>query len=165
MRFKRKILLLFLLPLMAFSTHKYYVSLTQIEYSEKEKSLQIIINVFMDDIELALNKDYNIDLQLTTKNELKDSDKYFEKYLKEKLKFSVNNMPKAYNFVGKEYEADLVYFYLEIEDIKNPTALEISNKILTKHFPDQQNIVKMKIGKKRRSEILTKKKNEVALEF
>ncbi len=36
----------------------------------------------MDDIETALNKDYNIDLQLTTKKELKNNDVYFEKYLK-----------------------------------------------------------------------------------
>ena len=70
---------------MSFSAHKYYLSLTQINFSSKSKSVQIIINVFMDDIETALNKDYDIDLQLTTEKELKENDVYFEKYLNEKL--------------------------------------------------------------------------------
>ena len=64
--------------LLSFNVHKYYLSLTQIKFKEEQKSVQIIINVFMDDIELALNKDNNIDLQLTTKRELKSNDVYFD---------------------------------------------------------------------------------------
>ncbi len=165
MKFKKQLILLFLLPLMAFSAHKYYLSLTQIEYNEEGKSLQVIINVFMDDIELALNKDYNIDLQLTTKKELKDSDKYFEKYLKEKLKFKHQNTDLSFNYLGKEYEGDLVYFYLEIENISPPESLEVTNKILVKHFADQQNVVKLKVGKKRRSKILNKENDKALLKF
>jgi hypothetical protein len=63
---KKVFLLLFIIPLFAFTTHKYYLSLTQIEYKKESQSLQVIINVFMDDIEIALNKFYNIDLKLTT---------------------------------------------------------------------------------------------------
>ena len=38
----------------------------------------------MDDIEVALNTDYDINLQLTTKKELKDNDVYFQQYLQKK---------------------------------------------------------------------------------
>ena len=67
MKFKKYFLLLLIIPLLSFSVHKYYLSLTQINYKEASKSVQIIINVFMDDIETALNKDHSIDLQLSTK--------------------------------------------------------------------------------------------------
>jgi hypothetical protein len=80
MKLKKSFLLLLVIPLLSFSAHKYYLSLTQIKFNEEAKSVQIIINVFMDDIETALNKDNNIDLQLTTKKELKNNDVYFEKY-------------------------------------------------------------------------------------
>ncbi|MDB4171600.1 hypothetical protein N9750_05780, partial [Polaribacter sp.] len=80
------------------------MSLTQINFSPKSNSVQIIINVFMDDIETALNKDYNIDLQLTTEKELKGNDVYFEKYLNEKLHFKVNTIDQKFNYIGKEYE-------------------------------------------------------------
>ena len=83
---KKYLLIFLIIPLLSFSTHKYYLSLTQINYKKEAKAVQIMINVFMDDIELALNKDYNIDLQLTTKKELQNNDIYFEKYLN-KLSF------------------------------------------------------------------------------
>lgn len=165
MKLKKQALFLFLLPLMAFSTHKYYLSLTEIEYNEKGKSLQIIINVFMDDIELALNKEYNIDLQLTTKEELKDSDKYFDKYLHERLKFKHQKTDLSFKYLGKEYEGDLVYFYLEIDNMSPPESLEVTNKILVKYFADQQNVVKLKVGKKRRSKILNKENDKALLKF
>ena len=165
MKFPKLAVILLIIPLFAFTAHKYYLSLTQIEYSQEQKSLQIIINVFMDDIETALNKDYNIDLQLTTKKELKNADEYFEKYLNQKLKFKLLNQELSFRYLGKEYEGDLVYFYLEIQDIEAPQSLEVSNKILTQHFEDQQNVVKMKIGKKRRSKILTKENDKALLKF
>ncbi|MDX6745809.1 DUF6702 family protein [Polaribacter sp. PL03] len=156
MKFKKTYLLLLVIPLLSFSAHKYYLSLTQIKFKEETKSVQIIINVFIDDIETALNKDYNIDLQLTTTKELKDNDVYFEKYLRNKLQFKINNSAQEYNYIGKEYEGDLVYFYLEIENIAQISSIEVSNKILMKHFPQQENLIKSKVGKKNKSVLLSK---------
>lgn len=154
MKLDKKILILLLIPLVSFSAHKYYLSLTQINFSPKSKSVQIIINVFMDDIETALNKDYDIDLQLTTEKELKGNDVYFEKYLNEKLHFKVNTIDQKFNYIGKEYEGELVYFYLEIENINAVDQITISNKILVKHFPKQENLIKSKVGKVNKSVLL-----------
>lgn len=151
--------------LLSFNVHKYYLSLTQIKFKEEQKSVQIIINVFMDDIELALNKDYNIDLQLTTKTELKDNNVYFEKYLKDKLQFKINGESKVYNYLGKEYDGDLVFFYLEIENIASITTIEVANNILTFHFPTQQNLIKSKVGEKNKSVLLTKENANSVLNF
>jgi hypothetical protein len=154
MKLKNTFLLLFIIPLLSFSTHKYYLSLTQINFNSKAKSIQVIINVFMDDIETVLNKDFNIDLQLTTEKELKENDVYFEKYLKEKLHFKVNSIAKKYKYVGKEYDGELVYFYLEIENINEVNQIEVSNKILIKHFPKQENLIKSKVGNTNKSVLL-----------
>lgn len=159
------LVLLTSLSLCAFSMHKYYLSLTQIKFKEEQKAVQIIINVFMDDIELALNKDYDIDLRLTTKLELKDNDVYFEKYLKEKLAFKINGESKTYTYLGKEYEGDLVFFYLEIENIEEVNNISVTNNILTFHFPTQQNLIKSKVGKKNKSVLLTKEKNTSILNY
>ena len=146
MKLQKTFLLLLFIPLLSFSAHKYYLSLTQINFIPESKSVQVIINVFMDDIETALNKDYNIDLQLTTEKELKENDVYFEKYLNEKLRFKVNTVAKKFNYIGKEYDGELVYFYLEIENINDVNQIEISNKILVKLFPKQENLIKSKVG-------------------
>tara|TARA_B110000902_G_scaffold261566_1_gene336585 strand:+ start:1443 stop:1940 length:498 start_codon:yes stop_codon:yes gene_type:complete len=154
MKLQKTFLLLLIIPMLSFSAHKYYLSLTQINFIPESKSMQIIINVFMDDIETALNKDYNIDLQLTTEKELTENDVYFEKYLNEKLHFKVNAVAKKFNYIGKEYDGELVYFYLEIEDISDVNQIEISNKILIKHFPKQENLIKSKVGKINKSVLL-----------
>ena len=165
MKLKKALLLLLIIPLFSFSAHKYYLSLTQVNYKSESKSIQVIINVFMDDIEVALNKKYDIDLQLTTEEELKENDIYFEKYLNEKLQFKVDTIAKKYNYIGKEYDGELVYFYLEIENINEVNQIEVSNQILTKHFPKQQNLIKSKVGKKNKSALLTAKKYSEILKY
>jgi hypothetical protein len=119
----------------------------------------------MDDIETALNSDYDIDLQLTSKKELKDNDVYFKKYLAEKLNFKVDGVQKDFNYIGKEYEGELVYFYLEIENIAVVKTIDVTNNILTKHFPKQQNLIKSKVGKKHKSILLTKDENSGKLTY
>jgi len=159
MKLKKTTVLLFIIPLLSFSAHKYFLSLTQINYKSESKSIQIIINVFMDDIESAINKDFNINLQLTTKNELADNNTYFEKYLKQKLFFKVNDIQKDFNYIGKEYDGDLIFFYLEIENINSLETIYVTNDILTTHFPRQQNLVKLKVDKTQKSKFLTKHEN------
>ena len=165
MKIKKAYLILFIIPLLSFSAHKYYLSLTQIEYRSEKQSVQITINVFMNDIEIALNEDYNIDLRLHTKKELKDNDVYFIKYLKEKLHFKIDGISKEYNYIGKEYDGDLVYFYLEIENIKEVNSIEIENKILINKFSEQKNLIKSKVGKNHKSILLTAKNDKGLLKF
>ena len=165
MSLAKKTACFFLLISLAFTTHKYYLSLTQIEYNKDQKSLEVIINVFMDDIELAINKEYAIDLNLTTKDELKDADVYFHNYLTKNLTFIIDNDIVTYNYIGKEYDGDLVYFYLEIAVKENPKSLEVFNTILLTYFEQQQNIVKFKNDSKRQSKILSKNTNKALLNF
>ena len=161
----KKIAIIFLLFTLAFTSHKYYLSLTQIEYNKDQDSLEVIINVFMDDIEFAINKEYSVDLRLTTKQELEDVDSYFQKYLRKNLRFLVNKELVNYNFIGKEYEGDLVYFYLEVNVSYSPVSLEVYNTILVTYFEQQQNIIKFKKGSDRQSKILSKNTNKALLKF
>lgn len=135
------------------------------EYVKEKESVQIIINVFMDDIEKALNTDYNIDMKISTKNEIKNANSYYVKYLNEKLKIKINQIDVNFRFIGKEYEGDLVFFYLEIDNIKSLETLEIKNTLLVQYFENQQNIVKLKKGNQRTSEILSKENDKAMLNF
>lgn len=165
MKIFKIILLFFTITFCSYTVHKYYLSLTQITFKPKTKTVQVIINVFIDDIETALNKDYNIDLQLTTLKELKNNDIYFKKYLQDKLSFKINNINTTFNYLGKEYEGNLVYFYLEMTDVQNIKNIEITNKILINHFSKQQNLVKCNINKEHKSVLLSKNKIQSILEY
>lgn len=165
MKFKHTFFIALGFLFLSFNIHKYYVSLTDINYNEESKSLQVITNVFMDDIELALNKEYKIDLRLDSKLEMKNADVYFEKYLKNRLEFLIDGKLLSFNYLGKEYEGDLVFFYIEIPEVSEIQSIEIKNRILLKYFEDQQNIVKVKFKGKRRSKILGLKNDKALLKF
>ncbi|MDO6676346.1 hypothetical protein Q4517_12405 [Tenacibaculum sp. 1_MG-2023] len=162
---KKLFVFLLVLPLLSFTLHKYYVALTEIEYREDTQSVQMIMNVFMDDIELAINKDYNTNLQIATKNELPSINEYYYKYLKTHFKVTINNKEAVYKFIGKEYDGNIVYFYLEIENVSLPKSIKIENDILVDHFPDQQNLIKATVKKERKSLFLSSDNDKGLLNF
>lgn len=145
MRLKNIIIILLALPLFAFTMHKYYVSLCEIEYLKEKQSIQITLGVFIEDIEFTLNKTSGKQLNLASKTEVGNIDDYYKKYLQEHLQISVNGKNQLFKYIGKEYDGDIARFYLEITDIKELKSIEVFNNILTEDFIDQKNIVKIKV--------------------
>ncbi|GAA4277287.1 DUF6702 family protein [Aquimarina mytili] len=164
-----KSLLLFLIgiyiTLSSFVTHKFYVSVTQVDYNKEEKSLQIISRIFIDDMEDVLRERYDDSITLNSTKEASKIDQHLEKYFNQKLKFIVNNKEVSFTFLGKEYEDDLIICYLEIENVKSFDAIEISNEILMDLFEEQQNIVHVKKENQRKSLILEGGRSTGVLKF
>ncbi|SNR37321.1 DUF6702 family protein [Lutibacter flavus] len=159
------IYLLLILPLFAFTMHKYYISLCEIEYVESQQAVQITLGMFIDDIEYTLNQDNNTELKIATKNEVSTIDEYFENYLNTHFKISINNKIQGYTYIGKEYDDDIVRFYLEITDIRKLNSIEVTNTSLIKYFDQQQNIIKIKANKKNKTYYLDKKTYKCLLKF
>ena len=158
--------LLFLVPLLAFTAvHKYYVSVTQIDFLPEKQAVQITSRIFIDDFEKLLRTRYDEKITLATKNESLTTDSYIEKYLNEKLKLKINNKDVTLTFLGKEYDTDVIKCYLEIENIKTIKTIEISNKVLFDIFSDQQNIIKTKINSQQKSFILIPQNSSNLLTF
>ncbi|OEK09057.1 peptidase E [Flavivirga aquatica] len=159
--------ILILLPLFAFTgIHKYYISVTQIDYIEKSRSIQITSRVFIDDFEALLRERFDENITLADKDEsVKNVNFYTERYLKEKIKIKVNDKLVNLVFLGKEYDGDIMRFYLEIEKIEKIESIEIINRVLFDLFEDQQNIVKTKINSKQKSFILIPQKDKALLKF
>jgi len=65
--------------------HEFYLSVTDINYVAEKQSLQIISRVFTDDFEDVLNKRYQKDFKLIPSLEVKETDVYIERYIKDKF--------------------------------------------------------------------------------
>lgn len=156
----------FLIPLFAFtSMHKYYISVTQINYIKEKESVQITSRLFIDDFENALKSNYDDNIVLAEKDEPIVIDSYIIRYLQDKIKLSINNKEVTFSFVGKEYEGDIIRCYLEIENVKHIESFSITNSVLFDLQEDQQNIVKTKINSKNKSVILTSDNPNALLKF
>ena len=110
MKLRKYLLILFIIPLTAFSVHKYYISLCEIEHNKAQKSVQITLGMFIDDIELTLNKNHKAILNVATESEFSAIDQYFEEYLNEHFIITINNEQKTYEYIGKNMMMTLSIF-------------------------------------------------------
>ena len=164
----KKSLLLFLalLPFLAFTAvHKFYVSATDIEYNEKQRSLQIISHVFADDMEKLLQARYNEELTLVKGNEHPAADEFVEKYFRDKFGISVNGKNREINYIGKEYDKDQLLVYLEVEDVEPLQNIGVKNEVLTDLFPEQKNVIKVEHGGEIKSLLLMRDEPSGTLKF
>lgn len=152
--------------LVSFTTaHKYYVSITQIEYVKDKQSLQIISRIFVDDFEKLLRQRYDETITLNNNEDETTIDTYIEKYLLNKISISINKEPKSITFIGKKYDDDIMHCYLEIENIPSVKSFQIQNKVLYDVFDDQKNIVRTKINGKHKTFVLIPENDKGLLNF
>jgi hypothetical protein len=152
MKTKISIVMLFLIMTSFTTIHKYYVSVTDIEYSKVSGSLQITSRLFIDDFEKVLKERYDTSVKLDSKI----ADIYVEKYFKKKLVVEVNNVEKRCTYIGKEFDGDMVHCYFEIENVSNIESIKVTNKLLMGLFDGQQNITHVKVNAVKKSFLLMK---------
>lgn len=145
--------------------HEYYVSVTNIEYAKEQQSVQIISQIFIDDFETLIRERYDETITLAEDDEPEIVDEYMKRYLKDKLKITINGTTHSLNYIGKEYKDDITYCYLEIENIKNIKSIHVVNRILFDVLEDQQNIVRLKLLNKNKSFLLISDNDECVLNF
>lgn len=165
MKINLKFIWVLIIPMMAFGLHEHYISLTKINYAKDKKSVQVTMRFFIDDVEKVLETRYELPMELATKGENKNSDQYLETYINQKFKISINDLEQTHVYLGKEYEDDLVYFYLEIEDVDSIKKIEVQNSMLVEEFEDQQNFIKLTIGNVQKTFILIKANDKEMLKL
>ncbi len=160
----KKTLILFLLPLLAFTTaHKFYLSVTNVYYAEEEDALQITTRIFIDDLEEVMQERYGIKPGLATEEEVASiADRYIEKYLRTKFLVALDGAPAKFVFLGKRYDTDVVICYLELKKVNfdSLASITVQNEVLTDLFPEQKNIVHFKWKENKKSFLLTKENNK-----
>jgi len=147
--------IILLIPLFAFTMHKYYVSSTKIEYKKENKTLQITMRIFIDDLQETINNTYQNNFELGVPNEPEELDSLINDYTSRKFELIVDEDKKTFSFLGKEYNNDEIYLYFEISNIKTINSIEVKNEMLMEMFPDQKNVIKLYINNIKKTFLLT----------
>jgi hypothetical protein len=121
--------------------HKFYMSLTEMQYNAKTGSLEIMIKLFTDDIEKAVEKNIDYGLFLGTEKEHPTTDSLMEDYFRRHFKITTDNNPIKLTFLGKEAERDYTWFYVEVPDFKPTNSHNLTNTMLIRTFDQQSNKV------------------------
>ena len=157
--------IILLIPLLAFVSHKYYISSTKIEFKKESETVQITMHFFIDDLQETINSTYNKNIELALPNEPKLIDSLIINYISKKFEVDLNGINKDYLYIGKEYKIDEIYLYLEIKNIDSINSIEVKNNMLMETFPDQQNIIQLYINNIKKTFLLTRQKDKDLLNF
>lgn len=149
----------------SFAWHKFYVSVTQIDYVPSKKRIEITHRIFIDDLEKALEKKYKKKVYLTSTKELPEAETLIKSYLKENVKISINKKPQNIEFLAREVEGDVLIFYTKIAISKKINTFEIFNSLLTDIYKDQQNIVHVNINSNKNSFLFTNSETDQKIDY
>ena len=74
----------------------------------------------------------------------------------------INDRPVDFDFLGKEYDNDIMICYLEVSkiDISTATSISVENEVLMDIFEEQKNVVHFKLGNQKKSFVLIRENNK-----
>ncbi|MGM9509463.1 DUF6702 family protein [Larkinella sp. GY13] len=120
--------------------HPVHTSITQMQYNAAEKTFEVSLRVFTDDLEEALTKENN-----NQRVRLSDKDAngpLVERYVRKHFGLtSASRQRKPYRFLGKEQEVDATWIYIEIPYTEPVQGSLLQQSMLTDLFDDQMNLV------------------------
>lgn len=146
-----------------FTRHAFHTSITRIDFNQKEKSFEVSIRVFTDDLETSLGKDNNGQKFVVVNNDKNDA--FVEKYIRKHFAFiSSKKQKKPFNYIGKEQEADATWIYVEVPFSESIAGFSLQNDIMHEVFDDQVNLVNINYPEKK-SYIFKKGEGVLPLDF
>jgi hypothetical protein len=142
-----KLLLALIIPtFLAGDLHPLHISVTEVNHDEKDKSLEIMSRIFIDDLETTMRKRLNSpDLDILNPKD-KTVDAMMRDYFNEKLIVSLDNRKHPLNYLGHERDGDVFIFYIEVPKVKKWKTIVVTNSVLTEIFEDQSNLVHVTRG-------------------
>ena len=148
--------------------HPFHISVCLVEYNAPNKTLEISLQLFADDLDLVLTQVYGKRFFLGTRAERPETNETVKDYLQKNLQFSVNGTPMGFTFLGKEIQDEKnfeLWCFLEIENVPSLSQFEFTNSLLVEKFNDQSNVVKLQANGRKESMLLSYWKRSGSFSF
>lgn len=137
--------------------HPIHVSVTEIDFDRSNRALEIMMRVFIDDMELTLRNSLNKpDLDLLNPPKGTNLDELVDDYLKEHFKIKLDGKQRDARYLGHELEGEALIFFIEVSDVDNWRTITVHNDVIMSTYEDQSNLVHVYVGDKVKSLRLTR---------
>lgn len=154
-----------LLMLMAFSSHPYYMSVTEFEYKPVEKEMQVSCKIFTDDLEETLKNEYKRKVDVLNAASKKENEQLLNNYLQQHLRLKLDGKPAVLKMIGFEQEGEAIWIYLVTSNTPAFKSAVVFNDLLYSYREDQLNIIHFKNKGERKSHRFTFPNKEVTLSW
>jgi len=120
--------------------HDFHTSLAEVRYNPAERTLEVSLRVFTDDLESALSKDNAGKIIRVTDDPA--ADPFLKNYLSRYFSvIDAANRRKPVSLLGKEITVDVTWIYFEVREVESLAGKRLQNAVLTELFDDQINMV------------------------
>jgi hypothetical protein len=154
-------LILFASLFLAGKPHPFYLSVTDIKYNEKNRTLEVACKMFTNDLENVLKKNTGKKIDLIDPKDKKETEKVLFDYISKRLEINLNGKKQTLKFLGYEKEEDVIWTYMEIEKCEKPKQFVIHNSLLYDHLKEQINMVHLEVNNKKQSSKVTNPEKEL----
>jgi len=138
--------------------HPMHVSVTEIESNDKDKRLEIMMRVFIDDLEVTLRRNFRQPELDVLEPKGQSLDELMQAYLKPRFQVSLDGRQQVIKYLGHERDHEAFVFYIEVEKVKKWKSIQVQNSIITEIYDDQSNLVHVTVAEMVRSLRLTRTK-------
>ncbi len=146
-------------------SHPFYVSVTEIQYNAKDKTLEVSCKIFADDMEEVLKKNYAKSVDLGNEKQVVQNNALIQDYITKNLAVFANGRGAKLQFVGYERDKESVYCYFEIANIAELKKIDVTNSLLQDLNDQQINIMHVVVNGNRKSYKLDYPKKEASFVF
>jgi hypothetical protein len=131
--------------------HPFFVSMTDINYNDNTKALEISVRIFTDDFENALRKSHTGKIDILHPANQEQMNNYVSDYIQKHLQMSVNDKTAVLSFVGYEQQSESIWTYFEIKNVDKINKVNIVNSLLHDYNTNQINMLHIKVKDKEQS--------------
>jgi hypothetical protein len=151
-------LIMFVSPIR--EVHPFFVSVTEIEYVQKDKLLGISCKLFSDDLEFTLKNlsEKNVDILKGDKNTNK---KLIATYFDRHFSLVADGKTLPFRVIGYENEGEAIFIYIEAPVEKVPAKLVVKTDLLYDLNPGQINMVHYIVNGHRQSHKMSAPQKEI----
>ena len=142
----------FLTVLAPQEVHPLHVSVVEVNHNKTERTLEIQCKVYTDDFETTLSKLFKRKTDLVNPATHLSMDTLVERYLSQRVQFSINGKAYKTSYIGFEQEKEAVYAYMEITELPSDIReIQFNISILHDLYDDQINLVHATVKGERKS--------------
>ncbi|MBC7867319.1 MAG: hypothetical protein H7X88_07280 [Gloeobacteraceae cyanobacterium ES-bin-316] len=145
--------------------HPVYVSVTEMEFNSKEKTLEVSCKLFTDDFEKALRSAYKVPVDLINPKDRPAMDRLVNDYVQKHLKISTGGKALPLKYLGYELIEEGIYSYFESANVEKLTQVSIFNNLLYEFSREQMGLVHLTVNGSRKSTKLNNPTDKVSISF
>jgi hypothetical protein len=146
--------------------HPFFVSMTDVNYNNKEKSLEISVRIFTDDFENTIRKNHpETKIDILHPANAQQMNGFVKEYLQQHLQLMVNGKPVTLAYVGYEQQSESIWTYFEVDNIAAVQKISVENTILHDYSDKQINLMHLKVNSNEQSDKLDYPKSSALFVF